>query len=279
MKIKNEILRSNIVGLDGYLRSHGIPQKMIVKIKGAILHEALHESDALNVDRIYTAVALALRRNYKFGPQRIMKVLQELDKTLGPALGDEDKWKQMATECLLETRFVVQPAEEGREDLLQLGCVKKPDPNNLPEWLPTPEILTIESNYPMKQAIIYMQLKGISYQKIREIRENFAADAMAEVAQLRIIKEYTALILAFKRALGFGEKRIREAMKAFDNICASVNDDKNWGDLMHELDMETGIVIRSGDSRDRAVYEYIGDDLERMIDIEREEVNGKQKTV
>lgn len=280
MKIKNENLRSNIVSLDEYLRRHGIPQKMIVKIKGAILNEALRESNALNIDRIYTAAALAARRHLGFGPQRIMRVLQELDKTLGPALSDEDVWKQMATDCLIETHFVVQPADiENGEDMLQLGYVKDVDPDKLPEWLPTPDILVIESDMSMKQAIIYMQMRGIPYQMIKSIRENFAADAMMEVAQLRIIKEYTALILSFKRALGFGQKRIREAMHAFDEICASVKDEKNWGDLMHELDVETGIVIRSGDSRDRAIYEYLGDDFERMVDIEMEELHGNKKTV
>lgn len=99
-----------------------------------------------------------------------------------------------------------------------------------------------------KMIYAYLKARGIPKPIVDRIRKTLAEDALVDGKMLAYNRIYTAVALMLRRHLGFGRKRIIDALHAFDDICGSVLDeDREWAEIMQELDDETGLIIRCGD--------------------------------
>lgn len=110
----------------------------------------------------------------------------------------------------------------------------------------------------MKQVTLYLTKHGIPKPMINEIRMAFMDDAIRNGGNIQADRIYTSVALMLRRAYGFGAQRILKGLKCFDELNGSALEDKTWEELMKELDEETGIIIRSGEDKDRLAFEYRG---------------------
>jgi 3-deoxy-D-arabino-heptulosonate 7-phosphate (DAHP) synthase class II len=112
-------------------------------------------------------------------------------------------------------------------------------------------------NMTAKQVYAYLASKGIPKPMMHTIRDILADEAVREADNIRYNRIYTAIAIMLHRHLGFGRKRTLDALHYFDDLCGEMlNTDKNWGDLMKELDEELHIVIRCGDPDENPLHEY-----------------------
>lgn len=110
----------------------------------------------------------------------------------------------------------------------------------------------------MKQVTVYLAKHGIPKTMVNEIRMAFMNDAIENGGNIQADRIYTSVALMLHRAFGFGAKRIFKGLRCFDDLNGSVNEDATWHQLMQELEEETGIIIRSGEDKDRLAFEYRG---------------------
>lgn len=108
----------------------------------------------------------------------------------------------------------------------------------------------------MQQVTVYLAKHNIPKPMINEIRMTFMDDAIRNGGAVQADRIYTSVALMLRRAFGFGAKRIFKGLKCFDEINGSAAEDTTWAELMQELDDETGIIIRSGEDKDRLAFEY-----------------------
>lgn len=110
--------RQNLQAVDTYLAAHGIPRHIVKKIRIALTNDAIQESTAMKYDRIYTGIALAIRRAYGFGAERIIRGLREFDKVCGSVLtddGPDDRdWTDIMQELKDETGIVIHTGDDDR---------------------------------------------------------------------------------------------------------------------------------------------------------------------
>lgn len=118
----------------------------------------------------------------------------------------------------------------------------------------------------MQQLTVYLAKHNIPKSMINEIRMVFMDDAIKNGNNIQADRIYTSVALMLHRAFGFGAKRIFKGLKCFDEINGSAAEDTTWAELMQELDDETGIIIRSGEDKDRLAFEY-----KRRVVIKKEE--------
>lgn len=100
-----------------YLTSRGVPKQKIHQIREALIYDAVTEGTDLKYDRIYTGIALMLRRAYGFGQERILKGLREFDKTVGSVLqdGEDSKdWTDLIRELEEETGIQIHTGSDNR---------------------------------------------------------------------------------------------------------------------------------------------------------------------
>jgi hypothetical protein len=106
--------------VEAYLARYGIPKQMIKKIRLALIYDAVTEGKDLKYDRIYTGIALAARRAYGFGPERILRLLREFDSICGSVLDDGEHtadprdWTDIMQELKDETGIVINTGEDNR---------------------------------------------------------------------------------------------------------------------------------------------------------------------
>lgn len=99
----------------GYLRMRGIPKPMIDQIRNALIYDSVTESNNIKADRIFAACALAARRAYGFGPERIMRLLREFDHVMGAVGEMEDRdWTDVMEELREETGIIVRTGGDDR---------------------------------------------------------------------------------------------------------------------------------------------------------------------
>lgn len=110
--------KANLATVKAYLAAHGIPRTMVDNIRTVLINDAIQESNAMKYDRIYTAVALAIRHEYGFGPERILRGLREFDRICGSVLGNEERderpWTEIMEELKEETGIVIHTGDENR---------------------------------------------------------------------------------------------------------------------------------------------------------------------
>lgn len=83
-----------------------------------LTYDAVTQAEAIMYDRIYSAVALMLRKKLNFGAERIMKCLHGLDDVIGSTMTDEGKgntgWTELMQELKDETGIVISSGDDGR---------------------------------------------------------------------------------------------------------------------------------------------------------------------
>lgn len=108
----------SLKAVETYLAHYGIPRHMITKIRASLINDAIRESDSMKYDRIYTGIALALRKAYGFGPEKILRGLKKFDEICGSVLTgdglDERDWTDIMQELKDETGIVISTADENR---------------------------------------------------------------------------------------------------------------------------------------------------------------------
>ena len=87
---------------------------MVQQIRIALAQDAVKEADNLHWDRIYTGFALALRNSYGFGPSRIMKCLEEVNRIMNQMGDGEWTWHEAMVELKDETGIVVRTGDDER---------------------------------------------------------------------------------------------------------------------------------------------------------------------
>lgn len=102
----------------GYLASKGVPRTMVHAIRYSLIQDAVVEGTEMKYDRIYTGLALAIRRAYGFGPERILRGLREFDKIAGSVLISEDEeapsWTDIMQQLQDETGIVIHTGSDDR---------------------------------------------------------------------------------------------------------------------------------------------------------------------
>lgn len=110
----------NLQQVKAYLAAHGIPRQMVDKIRVVLTSDAIQESTAMKYDRIYTGIALAARRAYGFGPERILRLLREFDSICGSVLEDGEHtvdprdWTDIMQELKDTTGIVIHTGDDNR---------------------------------------------------------------------------------------------------------------------------------------------------------------------
>lgn len=108
-----------------------------------------------------------------------------------------------------------------------------------------------------EQVYAFLMARGISRSGIQQIRALLAEDALTSGETLAYNRVYTDVALAARRSLHFGPKRLLKFLKDFNTVCEEVLDeDREWPEVMQELDDETGIIIRMDDKTGHWLCEY-----------------------
>lgn len=106
------------------LRLYGVPDHLAKRLRVALTNDAIQEATAMKYDRLYTAMALAARRAYGFGPERIVRFLRTFDGIAGSVLTDEGHderdWTDIMQELREETGIVIQTGDDNRL-ILEIG--------------------------------------------------------------------------------------------------------------------------------------------------------------
>lgn len=97
-----------------YLKVKGVPKQMIEEIRMHLAYDAVTQGKAVQYDRIYTAVAIVLRKAFGFGPQRILKGLRCFDETVGSVLEPDADWTDLMDWLRDETGIIVRTDAEDR---------------------------------------------------------------------------------------------------------------------------------------------------------------------
>ena len=102
--------------VNAYLASKGVPKAMVRQIQLALVYDALTQGHDMKYDRIYTAIALMLRKELHFGVDRITRCLHAFDDICGSVLESEDDkdWTDIMQELKDETGIVVRTDESNR---------------------------------------------------------------------------------------------------------------------------------------------------------------------
>lgn len=118
-KLESNDFKSEIKNLVGFLRAKGISQSMIDQIRIAFVNEAMAESSNMKYDRIYTAIALMLRRAYGFGHVRIFRGMNAFGDIMSSVAADDAKeWEELMAELDDETGIVIRTDCENRDRLV-----------------------------------------------------------------------------------------------------------------------------------------------------------------
>lgn len=96
-----------------YLRAKGVPPSTIKRIRASLESDAIQYADAARYDRIYTAVALACRREFGWGLKRTMRMLRAFDQVCGETLGADAKdWTEIMAELENELHIVIRMEDD-----------------------------------------------------------------------------------------------------------------------------------------------------------------------
>lgn len=91
-----------------YLSKKGIPSSFVEKMVNEIADTCLKESDALRAERVFTALALAIRRTYGFGAARIVRGMAAFSRILEETSDDKVTWPELMEILDRETGLIVR---------------------------------------------------------------------------------------------------------------------------------------------------------------------------
>lgn len=91
-----------------YLAKKGVPYSFVDKMVNEITDTCLKESDALRMERVFTALALAIRRTYGFGAYRISKGMAAFSRILEETADDKVTWPELMEILDRETGLIVR---------------------------------------------------------------------------------------------------------------------------------------------------------------------------
>ena len=123
MKRPKRVTKSQVYTMQyvyAYMLKHNIPKPMIDAIRTSLIYDALTEADDLKYDRIYTGIAVALRKELGFGPDRIVRVLRRFDEVCGSVLDvdengeDTANWTAIMEWLKEETGIVIHAGDDKR---------------------------------------------------------------------------------------------------------------------------------------------------------------------
>lgn len=103
-----------------YLARHGIPKHMIQQIQVSLIYDAVTQGEDLKYDRIYTGIALTLRKKFGWGPERILRALRGFDEICGSVLEKSEdgedlaNWNKLMQELKDETGLVIHTGDDNR---------------------------------------------------------------------------------------------------------------------------------------------------------------------
>ena len=109
--------------IKGYLLQRGVPPAMFDSIRLTLIDDAIRNSDALRVDRIFCLLALAIHEAYGFGVKRILKGLKAFEE-LNAQFEDPDadvSWNKLMAELRAKTGLVISTNTEDRIAFEYLG--------------------------------------------------------------------------------------------------------------------------------------------------------------
>lgn len=120
-----------------------------------------------------------------------------------------------------------------------------------------------------------LKTRGIPAKFVKEMMVDITNSCMKEARDLRFERIYTAIALSIRNFTkhkdgkgGWKGGTIINYLEEFNRIFDDTAEDKiTWDKLMEKLDLETGIVVRQGSTKDRLICEYIGNDLNRVREI------------
>ena len=96
------------------MKARGFSQSAIDAIHVAMVQDALQNSDYLKADRSYTAMAYAMWSAIGLEPEKIMAVMQELDRILGQIADGQLEWDVLMGNLERETGIVVHAGDNER---------------------------------------------------------------------------------------------------------------------------------------------------------------------
>ena len=104
----------------GYLASKGVPKHMIDAIRTSLIYDAVTEGHDIQMDRIYTGIAIMLHKEYGFGVERILRGLRRFDDVCGSVLDknmdgeDIADWTNLMEWLKAETGIVIHTGDDNR---------------------------------------------------------------------------------------------------------------------------------------------------------------------
>ncbi len=93
--------------VETYLRAKGVPKEGIKAIEGALIDDALRQTNNLTVARFYTATAIVLHDNLGFGPVRIPRTLHAVDEIFRQVADGEKDWEEVMDELKEKTGMCI----------------------------------------------------------------------------------------------------------------------------------------------------------------------------
>lgn len=104
--------------LTSLMHRKGVKKDIIEEFRVLLCCDAVTQAEAVMYDRIYSAIALMLRKHLGFGPKRIMECLKAFDETVGrtkTADGDGNTgWTSLMQELKDETGIVISSGDGNR---------------------------------------------------------------------------------------------------------------------------------------------------------------------
>lgn len=112
--------RMTLQAIYAYLAKKGIPRWQIDAIREALIYDAVTEGHNIQMDRIYTGIAIMLRKEYGFGVERILRGLRRFDDVCGSVLDknmdgeDIADWTNLMEWLKADTGIVIQTGDDNR---------------------------------------------------------------------------------------------------------------------------------------------------------------------
>ena len=97
-----------------YLKGHGIPKSMINYIRRKLIYDSVTQGKNIQYDRIYTAIALMLNKEFGFGVKRITRGLRAFDDISASVLDDNPDnkdWTDLMEELRDRTGIVIRTGD------------------------------------------------------------------------------------------------------------------------------------------------------------------------
>ena len=127
--------------------------------------------------------------------------------------------------------------------------------------------------YAIKKYTTILSKHGLPKQFLKDMATEITSAAFSERDSIRQERISAVIALSVRRVTerhkhAMGARMLCEILYEYGQMQEGISDGTiRQKDLMEELDRKTGLVVRTGKSKDRFIVEYMGKDWERILEI------------